>query len=186
MEEGRLVCQTEVLKNVSVACRMAWPKGLKKFLEFGLRSMTIYPTFFMLLFMHNRSKSTLIIPQWVRWLIKDAKAKSTLQLWEGSQLSEATPSLREKECFVQVTLSLPEVMWDNLSFVFQAFWGHLGHWLFEDHGGRCWGHSEIHPQDSVSSKAAQVTSFSRFPQPNSPVFLFKHSAFRKNTCDYHI
>lgn len=46
-----------------------------------------------------------------------------------------------------MTLSLLEVMWDNLSFVFQALWGHLGQWLFEDRGGPSWGHPEIHPQE---------------------------------------
>lgn len=133
--------------------------------------MTIYLTSsFMLLFMHNRSKSTLTILQWVRWLIKDAKAKSTLQLWEGGQLSEATRSLREKEGFVQVTLSLPEVTWDNLSFVFQAFWGHLGHWLFEDHGRRCWDHSEIHPQDS----ARVLHRSPHFPDSCSPIGQFSY------------
>lgn len=68
----------------------------------------------------------LVISLCVRRLTKDAKAKSTLWLREGGEHSEATLPLREKECFVQVTLSLPEVMRDNLSFVFPAFWGHLG------------------------------------------------------------
>lgn len=47
--------------------------------------------------------------------------QSTLPL-RGGQLPEDTRLLREKEYFV-LTLSLPEVTQDNLSFVFQALWG---------------------------------------------------------------
>ena len=102
-------------------------KGPKKFLEFGLWSKTIYPTsFFTLFFMHNRSESIPVTPLCVRWLIIDVKAKSTLWLREWGQLSEASRLLREKECCIQVTRSLPEVMQNNLSFAVQALWGHLG------------------------------------------------------------
>lgn len=91
----------------------------------------------------------------VKPLIKDVKVKSTR--W-----------LREKECFVQVTLSLPEVMWDNLSFAFQALWGHLGWALFQDRGGPCWGH----PLGLILRTLAICTRIISHPRSPSPTVLF--------------
>lgn len=82
-------------------------KGPKTCLEFGLRSKTMCPTSFcMLFFTHNRNEPTLGTAPCARRLIKDASAKPTLWVREEGQPSEATLLLRERVGFVQVTLSL--------------------------------------------------------------------------------
>lgn len=82
-------------------------KGPKTCLEFGLRSKTMCPTSFcMLFFTHNRNEPTPRIAPCGRRLIKDAMAKPMLWIREGGQPSEATLPLRERVGFVQVTLSL--------------------------------------------------------------------------------
>lgn len=93
------------------------------------------------------------------------------------------PAAQRKGGFCSGDPKPPEVMWDDLSFVFQALRGYPGQW-----SRTVMGQVEVNLRfvlgTLASSEAARDISCSRFPRPNSLIFLFNHSSSRKkHTCD---
>ena len=77
-----------------------------------------------------------------------SKSHSSLHCSSEEASFQRPPGSSRKGVFCSGDPKLPRVMQNNLSFVFQPLWGHLGQWLFEDLGGLCWAPPGIHPQDS--------------------------------------